>query len=261
MDFRSLNKFNIILNTISGNFLPIADEKSFRRSIGIIGGIYMFFTWSIGIIFVVIMTIGLTHYVEPLLAVKHGVSDALVRGEIVIISIHLNAHRGYIRNVINKLNVILTVDKSDDEELLKRCMNVSVEPHKKRLRVYAIGLNVSIIIYFAMPLTRIFDDNDEYSHVDLKIPAYLPFSAPFNVFVFIGGNIFEIMVNSIFIMKKTGMDVYVNYIITLLTCEYRFLHQRISDAFRETDEELVIAALHKCIQQHYMLIEYACVVL
>ena len=259
MDFRSLNKFNIILNTISGNFLPMADEKSFRRSIGIIGGIYMFFTWSIGIIFVVIMTIGLTHYVGPLLAVKHGVSDALVRGEIVIISIHLNAHRGYIRNVINKLNVILTVDKSDDEELLKRCMNVSVEPHKKRLRVYAIGLNVSIIIYFAMPLTRIFDDNDEYSHVDLKIPAYLPFSAPFNVFVFIGGNIFEIMVNSIFIMKKTGMDVYVNYIITLLTCEYRFLHQRISDALREHDEELVIAALHKCIQQHYMLIEYTCV--
>ena len=51
-------------------------------------------------------------------------------------------------------------------------------------------------------------------------------------------------------MKKCGIDVYmyVSYTITLLNCEYRFLHQRISDALRENDEELVIAALRKCVQ-------------
>ena len=155
----------------------------------------MLFTWIIGLIFLVMITIGLTRYVQPLLAVKHDVLDSLVEGKIVILSIHLNTHRGCIRNLVRKLNVILTASKSDDEDLLKRCMIVSVEPHKKRLRMYAIGLIGSLIIYFLIPFAKIFDDNDEYSYADLKIAAYLPFSAPFNVFVFIRGNIFEIIVN------------------------------------------------------------------
>ena len=208
----------------------------------------MIFTWIIGLICVATMTIDSFCYVTPLVAIRNGGVCAIVSIESLVLSIYLHFNHECIRNLIGNINFILSINESYDEKLLKRCMRDALEPHKQRLIMYTVMAISSVIdVYTAMPVIRIFDETDGYSYEDIKIAAYLQIGTPFNVSVFVGGVIVETVGCGLFILKNSGIDVYINYTITLLTSEYRFFNQRISNALKKNNE-FVVNALHKCEQ-------------
>lgn len=67
------------------------------------------------------------------------------------------------------------------------------------------------------------------------------------------------MGNVYIIMKKTGIDVYVSYLITLLTAEYRHVRWQIVDALgpenSAKDDPLVADDLRKCVRHQCVVME------
>ena len=139
MDFRSANKFNVFLNAVTGNFLPMSGQPV--DILGFVSWTYMYFTWLFELSYKTATAIALLCYVPPLTAVQLGGINGIVSAEIIVLSVHLNFQRGRIRNLIGELNSILKLDGATDSELelLRRCIYDTVEPHKKRLKMYTLA--------------------------------------------------------------------------------------------------------------------------
>nr|UEN71223.1 olfactory receptor 40 [Gregopimpla kuwanae] len=250
MDFQSLNNFNVIMNSISGNFLPMSGEK---KGLGFIRSTYQIFTWIIETIYLSSTAIGLLFYVPAMTAVRDGGVSAIVSVEMLILVPYLSSRHDDLRKLVGKINSILV-----DSENLRKCIRDSVEPHKKRLQIYTV-ITISVVtMWGSLSMFELLDqDKHLFTYTDFVIPTYLP-GAPFTVNVFFCAVVLQIVGAAYLICKKSSVDVYISYLITLLTAEYRYVHEEITKALDEQGEkteEFVIASLQRCVQHHCVVIE------
>lgn len=249
MNFRSINKFNVVVNTLSGNFLPLTERDT---DLGPVSRTYMMFTWSVKLIYLSATTIGLLNYTSTTEAIQKGGVNPIVSLETLILTIYLRSRRDYLCDLIDKINTVII--ETDD---FKRCLHDAVEPPKNQLKIYSVAAASSVIVWAGMPVSRILERN-RFTYTDYTIAAYMP-GAPFTVTVFLAGILMEIMGNVFIMAKKTGIDVYVSYLITLLTAEYRYTREQIVDALRrangEKAEALVAGDLQKCVRHQCVVME------
>nr|UEN71227.1 olfactory receptor 44 [Gregopimpla kuwanae] len=251
MNFRSINKFNVVVNALSGNFLPLSEEKT---SANFACTIYVIFTWVLKFIFLSSMSIGLLCYVPAFEALQRGAVTTIVAVETLSLSAYWNFHRENLQNLIGKMNKILV-----DSEDLKRCIHETIGPHKKRLKIYTIATVITVFFWALLPVMKI-SESSQFTYVDFVLPSYLP-GAPFSTNFFIFWIIIEAFGGTYLIFKKIGMDVYVNYVITLLTAQYRYVHEIIYNALRRDDcgedegKSLVIDSLRKCVRYQCEVME------
>ncbi|XP_033214885.1 odorant receptor 67c-like [Belonocnema kinseyi] len=127
--------------------------------------------------------------------------------------------------------------KDSDEIKMQSCLRKTLDPIYNPLRIYTTGAIVSVIFWTGLPIVGIME-KDKFSYVDYRVPIYLP-EAPFSRIPFACGVLFEMIGSGFTIAKKTGIDVYMMHMITLLTSEYRYISAELENIFgqnRTTEE-------------------------
>lgn len=249
MNFRSMNKFNVVLNALSGNFFPLTGEK---KGLNLTSGLFATIVWTVEFLYLSSTTIGMLYYVPPIVAVQIGGVQSIVCIEMLVLSVYLHSRNDFLCNLIGKINTVL-VDSDD----LRRCIRNTVEPRMKFLKIYAVYGVSSIVIWSGTPIVKILH-TDQFTRYDYTLPSYVPVSS-IDTKVFVCSILVEIIGSSYILLKKTGIDVYTTYLITLLTAEYRYVSEEIAEALRKNNTERekipVIAALRNIVRHQTAVIE------
>nr|UEN71219.1 olfactory receptor 36 [Gregopimpla kuwanae] len=249
MDFRSENKFNAIINILSGNFLPMTGEKT---KLGFFRLTYMMIVWIIRLIYIITTGIGCFSYVPIMVAIRDGGVTGIVIVETIILWIYLNLRRDYLHNLIGKIESIL-VDSDD----LRRIIRDTVEPNKNRMKIYTIATVGSVVLWAALPVLLVLEKNT-FTYTDYVLPTYFP-GEPFTVKTFVFGIIVDTIGGSYVIVNKNAIDIYVSYLITILTSEFRYVNEQITMILcgtnDEKDTDKMITSLRKCVEHHCIAID------
>lgn len=108
MNFKSVNKFTVLINLLSGNLLPLSNKNS-EFSWG--WKIYAIISWILQIIYFLLSFIGL-FLVPKVQAIQYGTVNIVVLIEVLVLSIYVNLRRNDFKKLIKMINDIL--DNSDE---------------------------------------------------------------------------------------------------------------------------------------------------
>ncbi|XP_043267426.1 odorant receptor 4-like isoform X1 [Venturia canescens] len=252
MDFRSINRYNVLTNAVSGNFLPLMGQKTKFHFPSTFWGTLV---WIVEATYVTSWIIGNARYNPPAVAFQEASASWILAVELLILTIHLNIHRGDLRDLIRRLNDILV--ESDD---FKRCLAENVDPNVTYLKMYSVMAFSSTVLWAVTPIFQVFS-RDTFTYGDWTMTAYVP-GEPFGVTTFACGVFFQVFGGCYLVLKKLSIDIYVSYFVTLLTSQYKYVREEIAKALHpeietERDEQSVIDDLKKCVEHHCAVIGIA----
>ncbi|CAD1468813.1 unnamed protein product [Heterotrigona itama] len=227
MDFRSLNRLNNLVNTLSGNFLPMTSKKT---KLTVLFKIYSIIVWFIELVYLAACILGL-FCVPREKALKDGTVNAVVSLEIITLIIYLHCRKRLLRGLIEKLNRLV----EGNETLQDVTVNV-VKPIEKSLTIYVIGSITAVIVWIALPLVEISRKNEFY-YSDYRMPAVIS-KQPFSANIFIGGVVLEIIGGTYTIVRKIGLDFYTIHFILLMTAQYKYLRIKFATTFKREPQVL-----------------------
>ncbi|EFN76125.1 hypothetical protein EAI_08703 [Harpegnathos saltator] len=222
MDFESANPFNVRVNKISGNLLPMRIDGS---SFSTLWKIYSSLIWLLELIQMIILIPGCM-LVPKAKALKDGSVSAAITLEVVFVVVRIHMHRRLVQRIIEKLNEILRLD----DEMMRSIVMASLKSMEVPLKFYWSAGVISIILWSSTPLLMIFEKNS-FFYVDFRMPiAYS--KEPISTGSFVIGSLI-IMFSSIFIFtKKVAADSYTIHLTLLITAQYRYIASKLSIIFQ-----------------------------
>ncbi|XP_054016196.1 uncharacterized protein LOC128896758 isoform X2 [Hylaeus anthracinus] len=223
MDFKNLNSFNVLVNTLSTNLLPLTKEKT---SLSTLLKVYWILVWTMELVYLTVCILGLL-YVPKERALQDSTVNILVSSEVIVMIVYLSNRKGMICALIEKLNNILDTD----DKTLKSTIIQTLKPLEKPLKIYAIASVGTVAVWAALPLIRIFKQS-EFHYVDYRIPAALS-KEPFSISVFIGGVVLECLGSLYSIARKVSLDLYTMHLILLMTAQYKYLRIEFEKVLRK----------------------------
>ncbi|XP_053989534.1 uncharacterized protein LOC128882018 isoform X2 [Hylaeus volcanicus] len=223
MDFKNLNSFNVLVNTLSTNLLPLTKEKT---SLSTLLKVYWILVWTMELVYLTVCILGLL-YVPKERALQDSTVNILVSSEVIVMIVYLSNRKGMICALIEKLNNILDTD----DKSLKSTIIQTLKPLEKPLKIYAIASVGTVAVWAVLPLIKIFKQS-EFHYVDYRIPAALS-KEPFSISVFIGGVVLECLGSLYSIARKVSLDLYTMHLILLMTAQYKYLRIEFEKVLRK----------------------------
>ena len=227
MDFCNVNRLNIFVNILSGNFLPMTSKKT---KLPIHFKIYSIIIWLIELIYLTACIFAL-FCVPSEKALRDGTINLIVLLEIIVLSIYLHNRKNLLRELIGKLNHLI-----EDNEMLQDMTLRTVKPIVKPLTIYTIANTTAVTVWVALPFFEIFRKNEFY-YSDYKVPVVIS-KDPFSTGIFIGGVVLQILGAAYTIIRKIGLDLYTMHFIILMTAQYKYLRIKIATIFKQEPETL-----------------------
>lgn len=228
MEFKSLNRLNVIVNTFSGNFLPMTNKKT---ALPAFLKIYSIIVWLIELVYLGACVLG-SFYAPRERVLKDSTVNIVISLEAVVLIIYLHSCKSLLRKLIEKLNYALAMDN----EMLQNITINTVKPLEKPLRIYTIASVTSVMVWTLLPVTDAFR-KDEFYYTDYQVPAVIS-KQPFSMNVFIVGVILQMIGGVYTIVRKISLDIYTMHLILLLTAQYKYLRVKFATILRQGDENL-----------------------
>ncbi|KAF3054469.1 Odorant receptor 328 [Nylanderia fulva] len=223
MDIQKINIFNVRLNKISGNLLPITVDNS---SFPVLWKIYSILVWLLELIQTIIIIPGCM-YVPKEKALKDGLVAIVVTIEVVFLVVQIHARRKLVQQLFQKLNDILRIE----DEIMKNTIIATMKPMRIPLWFYWMAGLGSIIIWSGVPFMLVFQRRT-FFYVDFRMPIAFT-KEPFSSGIFVLGSLI-IMFSSMYIFtKKVSVDSYMINLILLLTAQYKYIAIKLSMIFHD----------------------------
>lgn len=226
MDFESMNSFNIWLNLLSGNLLPINSDKSLFPTFW---KVYCVLVWLLEI-FSTICTIFGCFFIP----IERIVNDVLIifvvtiEGMFMVTRILLQEK--LMKQLIRGLNNFLRVKDTIKDNIIEE----NLKPMKIPFRFYLTMGIFAILVYFVSSFFLAFEKNS-FEYMDLKMPVVF-FKEPISFSSFMLGNIVALIFNIYIFIKKVSVDVYITYLIALITAQYQYIAIKLVLIFRDNPQ-------------------------
>ncbi|XP_039311645.1 uncharacterized protein LOC105202733 isoform X4 [Solenopsis invicta] len=223
MDFQNINLFNVRLNLLSGNLLPMIDKSSFS----LFWKVHMTFVWLLQLVY--FTSLILAYFSASNENELSDGSDGLYvieAGGFIICYLRIFTQKTLLQQMIRKLNDALNIE----DENMRRIVITNLKLIKNPFRYYFVISGCSSIFWCCSTLPLILERNTFY-HADFVTPAVFS-KEPFSVGVFLLGNMIILGSNIYFFLKIIGMDVYTAHLISLITAQYQYISSRLVLAFR-----------------------------
>lgn len=223
MDFQSVNPFNVRLNMVSGNLLPMtADGSSFP----IIWRIYGALIWLLEIIQMCVLIPGCIILPKEK-TLKDGLIGIAITMEVVFTVVRIHSRKALVQRLIQKLNNIMCVK----DEIMRNTVMATLKPMEIPLKFYWITGIISLIMWFTAPFTLIYQKNS-FVYMDYRMPVVLS-KEPFSTSIFVLGSLI-VMLSSMYIFtKKVSVDSYVINMILLITAQHKYIALKLSMIFQD----------------------------
>ncbi|CAL1682736.1 unnamed protein product [Lasius platythorax] len=223
MDFQSVNPFNVRLNMVSGNLLPMtADGSSFP----IIWRIYGALIWLLEIIQMCVLIPGCIILPKEK-TLKDGLIGIAITMEVVFTVVRIHLRKALVQQLIQKLNNIMCVK----DEIMRNTVMATLKPMEIPLKFYWITGIISLIMWFTAPFTLIYQKNS-FVYMDYRMPVVLS-KEPFSTSIFVLGSLI-VMLSSMYIFtKKVSVDSYVINMILLITAQHKYIALKLSMIFQD----------------------------
>lgn len=224
MDFQRMNPLNVWLNLLSGNLLPMTANSSFP----ILWKIYSAFVWLLELAYTGALISG-CFCVSIEKALNDGLLSLIVTMEGIFMVARIHAQRELVQQLIRKLNNILRVE----DETMKRIIVKNLKPMEIPFRLYLTGGSLSVFLFccISLPLAL---EKSTFLYEDYKMPVTYS-KEPFSTDIFLLGSIILLISNMYVFFKKVSVDMYMTYLVALITAQYQYIALRLVSIFRDSD--------------------------
>lgn len=222
MDFQRMNSLNVWLNLLSGNLLPMTVNSSFS----ILWKIYSAFVWLLELVYMITAIFG-CFYVSKEKALNDGLLSLIVTIEGIFMVARIHAQRGLVQQLIRKLNDVLRVE----DETMKRVVMTNLKPMEIPFRLYLAGGSFSVFLFYCICFQLVFE-KDTFFYEDYKTPAIYS-KEPFSTIIFLLGSVISLISNMYVFFKKVSVDIYMTYLLALLTAQYQYIALKLVSIFRD----------------------------
>jgi len=205
MDFQNANLLNVKLNKLSGNLLPMTDHGwSFTLFWKLYGG----FVTVTQLLKIIVLICGCAHVSRNKL-IQNGMIFLATSGEMIFI-LHIA------------------------DENLKNIVTKTLRSVQLPLIFYTITGMISAIVWSSSPLINS-EEKSVYWNEDYVMPSFFP-NEPHSRRTFIVYNLFLTFTSMYGFLKKVAVDVYMIYLVLLMTAQYRYIRLNIAMMFRKEQE-------------------------
>lgn len=239
-----MNPFNNWLNLLSGNLLPVSANSSFP----IRWKIYSVFIWLLEFIFMGALISGFFSVSKEKVLNGDGLLALIVTIEGIFMVTRIHSHRKLVQQLIRKLNDLLSVKDED----MKRIVMKNLKPMEIPFRLYLAGGSLSVFLFLSISFPLAFE-KDTFYYEDYKMPVTFS-KEPFSTDIFLLGSIIELISNMFVFFKKISVDVYMSYLVTLITAQYQYIALRLVSIFRDGDHQQYI---NDNIRENYSKIDFS----
>jgi len=227
MNFQDANPLNVKLNKLSGNLFPMTDHGS---SFTLFWKLYGMFVTVTQLLTIVVLICGCAHVSRSKL-IHSGLICIATSGEIIFMITQIHLHRDLVCQFIRKLNGILhTADEN-----LKNIVTMTLRSIQIPLIFYMTAGMMSTIVWYLSPFLNS-EEKSVYWNEDYKIPSFFP-NEPHSRRTFILCNLFLMSTSIYRFLKKIAVDVYMIYLVLLMTAQYRYIRLKTAMMFRERTEQ------------------------
>jgi len=222
MDFQNANPLNVKLNKLSGNLLPMTDHGwSFTFFWKLYGG----FVTVIQLLKIIVLIGGCAHVSRSKL-IQNGMIYLVISGEMIFMITQIHVRRDLVHQLIRRLNGILrTADENFKNIVTKTMQSVQIP-----LIFYATTGPISTIVWHSSPFLNS-EEKSVYWNKDYVMPSFFP-NEPHSRRTFILYNLFLTFASACTFLKKVAVDVYMIYLVLLMTAQYRYIRLKIAMMFR-----------------------------
>jgi len=222
MDFQNANPLNVKLNKLSGNLLPMTDHGwSFMFFWKLYGG----FTTVTQLLRMIILICGCAH-VSRSIFIQRGMICLSTTGEIIFMIMQIHVRRDLVRQLIRRLNSILhTADEN-----LKNIVTRTLKSIQIPLVFYATIGMISMIMWHLSFLNS--EEKSIYWNEDYVMPSFFP-NEPHSGRTFMLYNLLLTSIGAYTFLKKVAVNVYMIYLVLLMTAQYRYIRLKTTMMFRE----------------------------
>lgn len=222
MDFESVNPFNVRVNKISGNLLPmVADGSSFP----ILWRIYSFLTWLLELIQMSILIPGCL-LVPKEKALKDGLIGIAITLEVVFVALRIHTRRGLVQRLIRRLNEILRLE----DEMMRNITTGTLKSMEIPLKFYWSAGVMSIVLWSSAPLILILE-KASFFYMDYRMPVAYG-KEPMSTGTFVAGSLIVMTSSALIFTKKVAVDTYMIHLTLLITAQYRYIALKLSTILR-----------------------------
>ncbi|XP_039301893.1 uncharacterized protein LOC113003137 [Solenopsis invicta] len=221
MDFQNTNLFNVRLNLLSGNLLPMTD-KSDKSSFSLFWKVYCAFVWLLELVYMISLI--LAYFLAPNEATLSDSFDGLFVIEevgFVIDYSRILTQKTLVQKLIRNLNKALSIK----DENMRRIVTTNLKSIKNPFIYYLVTGTGSLIFWCCTTLPLILERNTFY-HADYNTPAVF-YKEPFSLGVFLLGNMMIMVCNIYLFLKVISVDVYTAHLISLITAQYQYISSRL----------------------------------
>jgi len=227
MDFQNAFLLNMKLNKLSGNLLPMTDHGS---SFTPFWKLHAGFVMIIQLLTIIVLICGCAHVSRSKLT-QNGMIVLSTSGEIIFMITQIHVRRDLVRQIIRRLNDILHIA----DENLKNIVMRTLRPIQVPLVFYATaGVMSTTMWYFSAFLDS--EEKSVYWNEDYTMPSFFP-NEPHSQRTFVLSNLFLTVGGVYIVLKKVGVDVYMIYLVLLMTAQYRYIRLKTVMMFRERTEQ------------------------
>nr|XP_033324498.1 uncharacterized protein LOC117219444 [Megalopta genalis] len=211
--FQSLNRWNDLMNTLSGNFLPVTSEET---KMPVILKLYVAMIWTIELTYLGACTVGI-FYVPKEKALRDGTVNFVVTFDIFFFLPILYSNKDTLQGLIGTLNKIFAAEGS----MLTTTVTQLLEPMMRVQKIYIIGSGTALLAWTTLPLAGLFYKKEFYC-ADYQVPMALS-KEPFSVAIFVAGTALQMVGGVVTFIRKASLDVYTIHWILLMTAQYKYM--------------------------------------
>jgi len=226
MDFQNANPLNMKLNKLSGNFLPMTDRGSSFTLFWKLHGQIVTITQLMKMI---VLICGCAHLSRNKL-IQNSMLYLATSGEMIFMITQIHVRRDLVRQLIRRLNGILRT--ADDN--LKNIVTKMLRSVQIPLIFYTIVGVISTIMWYSSPFLNS-EEKSIYWNKDYVMPSFFP-NEPHSRKTFILCNLFLTSTGTYAFLKKVAVDVYMIYLVLLMTAQYRYIKLKSAMMFRNEQE-------------------------
>jgi len=166
-------------------------------------------------------------YVSKEKALNDGLLSLIVTVEGIFMVTRIHAQRGLVQQLIRKLNDLLRVE----DETMKRVVMTNLKPMEIPFKLYLAGGSFSVFLFYCICFQLVFE-KDTFFYEDYKTPAIYS-KEPFSTDIFLMGSLIALISNMYVFFKKVSVDIYMTYLLALITAQYQYIALKLVSIFRD----------------------------
>ncbi|XP_076287621.1 uncharacterized protein LOC143212585 [Lasioglossum baleicum] len=250
-NFQSVNHWNVLMNMLSGNFLPVTSEGT---KMPVILKLYVAMIWAIELTYLSGCIAG-TFYVPKEKALADSTVTFVVTCDFFLILPIMYSNKDSLKRLIGTLNKIFAVN----DPMLRPIVTELLTPLMRLQQIYIIGSAAAVFAWTMLPLIAIFQKNQFYC-TDYQVPMILT-KEPFSVAIFVAGMALQAVGGVIIFIRKASLDVYTIHWIRLMTAQYKYMELKFISILEKDStsmtKDTVAQEVRLLTRHHKTVVKYA----